>query len=158
MTQHQTCRSRYQWLSMTSVTELSVLYYKSPPYKKTAPYHRCGLTLSINRLLLKPTHWNISPTSPRTNPSKTALSIENRHHPCLPCQREVDWRQGTNLNIIAFTCDMSTLFILQTFLPSRRRDCNTYCALSVSLTPPLTIPQSQWRKTWFFINISFILI
>ena len=43
----------------------------------------------------------------------------------VPCQREVDWRQGTNLNIIAFTCDMSTLFILQTFLPSRRRDCHT---------------------------------
>ena len=65
------------------------------------------------------------PTLPCTNPSKTAQSIENRHHPCLPCQREVDWRQGTNLNIIAFTCDMSTLFILQTFLPSRRRDCHT---------------------------------
>ena len=48
-----------------------------------------------------------------------------------------------NINIIAFTCDMSTLFILQIFLPSRRRDCNTYCALSISLTPPLTIPQSQ---------------
>ncbi len=48
-----------------------------------------------------------------------------------------------NINIIAFTCDMFTIFILQTFLPSRRRDCNTYCALSVSLTPPLTIPQSH---------------
>ena len=30
------------------------------------------------------------PTLPCTNPSKTAQSIENRHHPCLPCQREVD--------------------------------------------------------------------
>ena len=73
----------------------------------------------------------------------TPPSLASHHHTCLPCQREVDWRQGTNLNIIAFTCDMSTLFILQTFLPSRRRDCNTYCALSISLTPPLTIPQSQ---------------
>ena len=61
----------------------------------------------------------------RTNPSKTALSLAPHHHTCLPCQREVDWRQGTNLNIIAFTCDMLTIFILQTFLPSRRRDCHT---------------------------------
>ena len=38
---------------MTAVTGLSVLYYKSPPYKKTAPHHRCGRTLSISRLLLK---------------------------------------------------------------------------------------------------------
>ena len=83
MTQEQNCRRRYRGLSMTAVTGLSVLYYKSPPYKKTAPHHRCGLTLSINRLLLKPTQWNISPTSPRTNPSKTALSIENRQHSCL---------------------------------------------------------------------------
>ena len=55
----------------------------------------------------------------------TPPSLASHHHTCLPCQREVDWRQGTNLNIIAFTCDMSTLFILQTFLPSRRRDCHT---------------------------------
>ena len=73
----------------------------------------------------------------------SALSLASHHHTCLPCQREVDWRQGTNLNIIAFTCDMLTIFILQTFLPSRRRDCHTYSTLSVSLTPPLTIPQSQ---------------
>ena len=33
---------------MTAVTGLSVLYYKSPPYKKTAPHHRCGLRLSKN--------------------------------------------------------------------------------------------------------------
>ena len=41
-----------------------------PTNQKTAPHHRCGLTLSINRLLLKPTQWNISPTTPRTNPSQ----------------------------------------------------------------------------------------
>ena len=78
-----------------------------------------------------------------TTIAKEQQSLASHHHTCLPCQREVDWRQGTNLNIIVFTCDMLTIFILQTFLPSRRRDCNTYCALSVSLTPPLTIPQSQ---------------
>ena len=33
---------------MTAVTGLSVLYYKGPPYKKTAPHHRCGLRLSKN--------------------------------------------------------------------------------------------------------------
>ena len=102
-----------------------------------------GEVLSPDKLGRRPEGLPHHHSLPRTNPSKTALSLASHHHTCLPCQREVDWRQGTNLNIIAFTCDMSTLFILQTFLPSRRRDCNTYCALSVSLTPPLTIPQSQ---------------
>ena len=56
---------------------------------------------------------------------KTALSLAPHHHPCLPCQREVDWRQGTSCCFVAFACDMSVFFIHQTFLPSRRRDCHT---------------------------------
>ena len=68
----------------------------------------------------------VAPTlSIPTTIEKEQHALASHHHTCLPCQREVDWRQGTNLNIIAFTCDMSTLFILQTFLPSRRRDCHT---------------------------------
>ena len=34
--------------------------------------------------------------------SKTALSLALHHHTCLPCQREVDWRQGTNCCFVAF--------------------------------------------------------
>ena len=84
----------------------------------------------------------VAPTlSIPTTIAKEQHAVASHHHTCLPCQREVDWRQGTNLNIIAFTCDMLTIFILQTFLPSRRRDYHTYRTLSVSLTPPLTIPQ-----------------
>ena len=56
---------------------------------------------------------------------KTALFLAPHHHPCLPCQREVDWRQGTSCCFVAFACDMSVFFIHQTFLPSRRRDCHT---------------------------------
>ena len=95
------------------------------------------LSLALLAPPVAPTH------SIPTTIAKGQHALASHHHTCLPCQREVDWRQGTNLNIIVFTCDMLTIFILQTFLPSRRRDCNTYCALSVSLTPPLTIPQSQ---------------
>ena len=112
----------------------------APPHLPPLSKVRCCRPIKFGR---RPEGLPHHHSLPRTNPSKTALSLASHHHTCLPCQREVDWRQGTNLNIIAFTCDMSTLFILQTFLPSRRRDCNTYCALSVSLTPPLTIPQSQ---------------
>ena len=36
------------------------------------------------------------------NLSKTALPLEKHHHTCLPCQREVDWRQDTSLDFIAF--------------------------------------------------------
>ena len=158
---------------MTAVTGLSVLYYKSPSYKKTAPHHRCGRTLSISRLLLKAHALKYftdlashQPLQNRTIPLtfRRGVGLPLPLHLTFPFPQplqknktrsprtttlaslvkgEVDWRQGTNLNIIAFTCDMLTIFILQTFLPSRRRDCNTYRTLSVSLTPPLTIPQSQ---------------
>ncbi len=71
------------------------------------------------------------------NALPVSQNVANRHHTCLPCQREVDWRQGTNHNIIAFTCDMLTIFILQTFLPSRRRDCHF---IILYLTPTLPKP------------------
>ena len=80
-------------------------------------------------------------SSLHTNPTKTALShpLHPVPHSCLPCQREVDWRQGTNCCFVAFVCDISAFFIYQTFLPSRRRDCfptppsMRFSALSLSL-------------------------
>ena len=79
--------------------------------------------IAINLALLAPP---VAPTlSIPTTIEKEQHALASHHHTCLPCQREVDWRQGTNLNIIAFTCDTLTIFILQTFLPSRRRDCHT---------------------------------
>ena len=46
---------------MTAVTGLSVLYYKSQPYKKTAPHHRCGLRLSKNLYRIKNGVWGVAP-------------------------------------------------------------------------------------------------
>ena len=73
---------------MTAVTGLSVLYYKSPPYKKTAPHHRCGLRLSKN--LYRYQKWGLgrspkrgeggSPTfSPFPRGRGLGLGIENKH-------------------------------------------------------------------------------
>ena len=49
------------------------------------------------------------------NLSKTALSIENRQHPCLPCQREVDWRQGINCCLVAFCLRYVHTFYIANF-------------------------------------------
>ncbi len=155
--------------------------------------------------------------SPCTNPSKTALSLENRQHPCLMNALPVShphypsprtklasprkrvrfccsvkpsqlwwglnliellslklqsirsatirpaptfpkphypsprtklaslvkgrWLDGTTQTVALLrpTCDMSALFILQTFLPSRRRDC-------LSCTQPLH-PHNHCKRT-----------
>ena len=53
--------------------------------------------------------------SPRTNPSKSALSFEKHYHPCLPCQREVDWRQGTNCCFVAFCLRYAHSFYIVNF-------------------------------------------
>ena len=54
-----------------------------PPLSKV----RCCRPKKFGRLPMGlPHHY----PSLRTNPSKTALSLENCQHPCLPCQREVD--------------------------------------------------------------------
>ena len=79
---------------------------------------------------------NIS--SPRTNPSKTALSLENRtiprklHYPSprtntLASLVKGRWIDGKTqaLILLLSVCDTSSFFIHQTFLPSRRRDCLT---------------------------------
>ena len=61
-------------------------------------------------------HWR-RPLKNRTIPRKAL-------YPCLPCQREVDWRQDTNCCFIAFYLRYPAFLIYQTFLPSRRRDCS----------------------------------
>ena len=138
---------------------------------KHFPY-RQGINISVTLSVQLHWHWPFKKTH---YPSKSTTTLAiwtlcwfrilaklwafNFGHPC-PSLVKGRWIDGKAqaLILLLSACDMSTLFMLQTFLPSRRRDCNTYCALSVSLTPPLTIPQSQWRKTWFFANISFTLI
>ena len=85
--------------------------------------------------------------SPRTNPSKSALSLALHQHPCLlmnaPFVLHPHYPSKSTtllpplskgggltarhklLSCCVFTCDMFTFLIYQTFLPSRRRDCHT---------------------------------
>ena len=80
-------------------------------------YHPCLLT---NALFVS--HY----PSPRT---KLASLVKGR------------WLDGTTQTVALLrpTCDMSALFILQTFLPSRRRDC-------LSCTQPLH-PHNHCKRT-----------
>ena len=47
--------------------------------------------------------------------SKTTLSLALHHHPCLPCQREVDWRHDTSFDIIAFCLRYANHFYVANF-------------------------------------------
>ena len=59
----------------------------------------------------------------RTNPTNTALSLAQHHIlASLVKGRWIDGKAQT-VALLLSACDMPTLFILQTFLPSRRRDC-----------------------------------
>ena len=73
-----------------------------------------------------------------TNPSKTALSLENCHHTCLPCQREVDWRQGTNCCSVAFYLRHVRLFYSPNF--------------SAVKTEGLPHPHHQWDFPHSYIH------
>ena len=61
----------------------------------------------------------------RTNPTNTALSLAM--HYILGSLVKGSWIDGKaqTVALLLSACDMPTLFILQTFLPSRRRDCRT---------------------------------
>ena len=52
------------------------------------------------------------------------------------------WLDGTTQTVALLrpTCDMSALFILQTFLPSRRRDCHTNPSKTALSHPLFVMP------------------
>ena len=65
--------------------------------------HYTGLPLPLHLILQSP-----QPLQNRTIPQKAL-------YPCLPCQREVAWRQGTSLDIVAFCLWHVHLFYLSNF-------------------------------------------
>ncbi len=75
-----------------------------------------------------------------------ALPVSHSHYPS-PCTTTLAslvkgrWLDGTTQTVALLrpACDMSVLFILQTFLPSRRRDC-------LSCIDPLH-PHNHCKKT-----------
>ena len=89
--------------------------------------HRQGVNIFVTLSVQQ--HWH-QPSQNRTIPCPTP-------RPCLPCQREVDWRQGTNCRFVAFCLWYVHLFDLSNFLPSRRRDCYTTFRSVPHLCPPL---------------------
>ena len=71
--------------------------------------------------------------------------------------RWIDGKAQT-VSLLRFTCDISVFFYLPNFSAVKTEGLLSYRTLSVSLTPPLTIPQSQWRKTRFSANASSTFI
>ena len=85
---------------MTAVTGLSVLYYKSPPYKKTAPHHRCGLTYSKPYCIagLPPSRLNISIPA-RLSKKLTAMKEFKAAIEALPAKISVIRKIEVGLNM-----------------------------------------------------------
>ncbi len=84
-------------------------------------------------------HLSTQPTQNRTFPRKIATIPLLRTK--LASLVKGRWIDGTTqaVALLLSACDMSALFILQTFLPSRRRDCFTPTNLSV----PTTLSKTQ---------------
>ena len=100
----------------------------------------------------QPSQKHRHPCAP-TNPPKTALSLAQHHIlASLVKGRWIDGKAQT-VALLLSACDMSTLFILQTFLPSRQRDC-------LPLHRILSFPQSSQKynhpllRTTFFHPLS----
>ncbi len=74
---------------------------------------------------------------PHTNPPKTALSLENCQRTCLPSKKG-RWLDGKaqTVALLLSACNMPNLFIMQTFLPSRRRDCSAIFHSEPTLPKP----------------------
>ena len=69
-------------------------------------------------------------------PSQNRTITRSAPHSCpLVKGRWIDGKAQT-VALLLSACDMPTLFILQTFLPSRRRDCYTTLCLALTLTIP----------------------
>ena len=89
--------------------------------KNSGDYRRdCHTYRTLSVSLTPPL--TISHSAP--NSPKTALSLENHQHPCLPSKKG-RWLDGKAQAFILLlsACATSAFFIHQTFLPSRRRDC-----------------------------------
>ena len=73
------------------------------------------------------------------------------YHPCLPSKkgRWIDGKAQT-VALLLSACDMPTLFIMQTFLPSRRRDCSAI----FHPTPTLPKPHYPSLRTTFLPPLS----
>ena len=56
--------------------------------------------------------------------------------------RWIDGKTQT-VALLRFTCDMPTLFMLQTLLPSRRRDCHSITPYKTALSHSLFVLQSS---------------
>ena len=94
----------------------------APPHFPPLSKVRCCRPKKFRRLPEGlPHHYH----SLRTNPTNTALSLAQHHIlASLVKGRWIDGKAQT-VALLLSACDMPTLFILQTFLPSRRRDCRT---------------------------------
>ena len=59
------------------------------------------------------------------------------YHPCLPCQREVDWRQGTNCCFVAFCLRYAQPFYNANFSAVKTEGLLYHPSLSTTSMPSL---------------------
>ena len=110
----------------------------APPFAPHQPFQNRTIPLAFRRGVGLPLPLHRPPPSPQ--PSQK----DNNPSPCTTTLASLvkgRWLDGTTQTVALLrpTCDISALFILQTFLPSRRMDC-------LSCIDPLH-PHNHCKKT-----------
>ena len=98
------------------------------------PFHRTSLS---PRPLQKNDNPSLAPTLPKPHYPSPRTKLAS-----LVKGRWIDGKTQT-VALLRFTCDMPTLFMLQTLLPSRRRDCHSITPSKTALSHLLFVLQSS---------------
>ena len=123
---------------LTAAATPTVTAFFAPSLAPHQPFKNRTIPLAFRRGVGLPLPLHRPPPSPQpsqkdNNPSPCTTTLAS-----LVKGRWIDGKAQT-VALLLFTCDMSALFILQTFLPSRRRDC-------LSCIDPLH-PHNHYKKT-----------
>ena len=110
-----------------------------PPQPRTIPRQALPHTRLMNALFV-------------LHPCKT-LGVQHRASLPVPCQRELACGKARIYQIRPYFATPTTPKLHKPYLPSRLRD-RLHRTFPILQTPPLTIPQSQCRKTRFYISTS----
>ena len=109
---------------------LATLVQRRPLPKPHYPLPRTKLASLVKGEVLSPERIRATTGGIATPTFRSALTFPKPHYPSkiantLASLVKGRWLDGTTQTVALLrpTCDMSALFILQTFLPSRRRDC-----------------------------------
>ena len=123
-----------------SCFHISTIPQKSPPHLPPLSKVRCCRPKKIRATtggIATPPSLRSTPTLPKPHYPSPRTKLAS-----LVKGRWIDGKTQT-VALLRFTCDMPTLFMLQTLLPSRQRDCHSITPSKTALSHLLFVLQSS---------------